>query len=73
MRWDELLLLLRRYSEYEVQGDKGKYYANRIKQWLVHLKQNYPQAAELFGEIRTLRKSVEVIAVIERLISEESA
>ena len=73
MTWQDLLLLLRRYSDYEVEGDKGKYYSNRIKQWLVHLKRNYPQANELFAQIRTLKKAVDVLAVLDAMIGRKSA
>lgn len=68
MSWYDLLLLLRRYSDYEVEGDKGKYYSNRIKQWLVHLKRAYSQADELFAQIRTLKKAADVVAVIESFL-----
>lgn len=54
MPWHDVVDLLLKYSAYEVRGDKGKYYPNRVKQWFSYLRQAYPQAAELFREIRTL-------------------
>jgi len=54
MPWHEVVDLLLKYTQYEVRGDKGKYYPNRIKQWFAYLRQAYPQAADLFRDIRTL-------------------
>ena len=68
MDWPALLLLLRRYADYEVAGDKGKYFANRLKQWLVHLKNQYTQADQLFVKVRALRRSDEVIHVLEEVM-----
>lgn len=63
--WEEVLRLLKCYSDVEIEGDKGLYYPNRIKQWLNHLKRAYPQAIELFSQIRTLKNSAEIVAVID--------
>ncbi|XOV77385.1 MAG: tRNA dihydrouridine(16) synthase DusC [Aestuariibacter sp.] len=65
MPWQDVLSLLIRYSGFELYGDKGKYFPNRIKQWLKYLLMQYPQAAELFKEIRTLRKSSDIVALLE--------
>ncbi len=64
MPWPTVLRLLMRYSEFEMAGDKGQYYANRIKQWFSYLKLQYPQAAELFAQLRLLRKSPEIVALL---------
>lgn len=66
MNYAQLLQLLSRYTTFEVEGDKGLYYPNRIKQWLVYLRQQFPQAKELFGAIRTLNKTPEIIDILER-------
>lgn len=55
MPWTDVVSLLVNYSGYELYGDKSKYYPNRIKQWLRYLKRQYPQADELFMQVRTLR------------------
>lgn len=55
MSWDEVKTLLIHYSGYELYGDKGKYYPNRIKQWFGYLKMQYAQADDVFKQIRTLR------------------
>lgn len=64
MSYAELLMLLGRYTTFEVEGDKGLYYPNRIKQWLVYLRQQYPEAKALFGAIRTLNKTSAIIDVL---------
>ncbi|MEP1445602.1 MAG: tRNA-dihydrouridine synthase [Paraglaciecola sp.] len=65
MPWEHVKTLLVRYSGYELYGDKGKYYPNRIKQWLGYLSRQYPQAEELFMEIRALKKSEEILLQIQ--------
>ena len=66
MPWHQVLQLLMQYSEYEISGDKGQYYANRIKQWFSYLKLQYPQAAELFSQLRLLRKSADILTALQQ-------
>ncbi len=66
MPWYEVVDLLLQYSQYEMKGDKGLYYPNRVKQWFSYLRQQYPQAADLFREIRTFNKAAPIIEHIER-------
>ncbi|WP_417618239.1 tRNA-dihydrouridine synthase [Oceanisphaera sp.] len=60
MSWDQVIELLLDYSALEVEGDKGVYYPNRIKQWLNFLKLQYPQAQTLFGQVRTLKHTDDI-------------
>lgn len=64
MPWPVVLRLLMRYSEFEIAGDKGLYYGNRIKQWFSYLKLQYPEAAGLFAQLRLLRKSVDIVSLL---------
>lgn len=64
MPWNEVVDLLLEYSRCEVNGDKSKYYPNRVKQWFAYLRQAYPEAAGLFREIRTL---TQVNPIVEHL------
>ncbi|MGL1958615.1 MAG: tRNA-dihydrouridine synthase [Colwellia sp.] len=64
MPWSEVQALLLKYTEFEIYGDKSKYYPNRIKQWLKYLKLQYVEADELFQEVRTLKTAQ---AIIEKL------
>lgn len=63
--WDQVVDLLLQYSEYEVRGDKSKYYPNRIKQWFAYLRQAYPQAAPLFSDIRTLTQVEPIVTHLQ--------
>ncbi|MBE4572815.1 tRNA dihydrouridine(16) synthase DusC [Vibrio navarrensis] len=65
MPWDQVVDLLLQYSEYEVRGDKSKYYPNRIKQWFAYLRQAYPQAAPLFSDIRTLTQVEPIVTHLQ--------
>ncbi len=64
MPWPRVLELLMHYSEFEIAGDKGKYYANRVKQWFSYLKLQYPQAALLFQQLRVLRNSNDILSLL---------
>ena len=66
MPWPEVVSLLHRYVGLEKQGDTGMYHVARIKQWLGFLRKQYQQAAQLFEDIRTLKSSAAIAAVIER-------
>lgn len=66
MPWYDVVDLMLRYSQYEIKGDKGLYYPNRVKQWFAYLRQQYPQANELFREIRTFNTAAPIIEHIER-------
>lgn len=71
MSWPQLADLLIQYSGYEIYGDKGRYYPNRIKQWCGYLKRQYPQAEQLFNDIRRLQNSDDIVAVLRRQSSHE--
>ncbi len=64
--WPDVLAMLMRYSEYEIAGDKGLYYSNRIKQWFSYLRLQYPEAEVLFQQLRLLRKSAEIVALLQQ-------
>ncbi|MDP5253717.1 MULTISPECIES: tRNA dihydrouridine(16) synthase DusC [unclassified Vibrio] len=66
MAWSQVVALLLRYSEYEIKGDKGLYYPNRVKQWFSYLRQHYPEAQALFREIRTFNRAAPIVEHIQR-------
>lgn len=65
MPWEYVRALLVRYSGYELFGDKGKYYPNRVKQWLGYLSRQYPQAEALFMRIRALKSADDILQQIQ--------
>ena len=53
--WPAVLQLLLDYCSLNIGGrDQGSYFVARIKQWFSYLKRQYPQAPELFSQLRTL-------------------
>lgn len=54
MNWSAVLELLLEYAAAALQQPRADYLPSRLKQWLVFLKQQYPEAAELFMSIRTV-------------------
>lgn len=66
MAWSEVVELLIRYSQYEMSGDKNKYYPNRVKQWFTFLRQGYPEAKDLFRDIRTFNAADPIVDHLQR-------
>ncbi|MBW3164153.1 tRNA dihydrouridine(16) synthase DusC [Ferrimonas balearica] len=66
LSWDAIREVLNEYVTLEVYGDKQRYFPNRIKQWFGYLRQAYPQANELFRELRQLQRSDEIIALLNQ-------
>ncbi|NMH58889.1 tRNA dihydrouridine(16) synthase DusC [Alteromonas ponticola] len=64
MPWEEVADLLISYSGYEIYGDKGRYYPNRIKQWCGYLRRQYPQADVLFSQIKRLNDAKSIVTVL---------
>ncbi|ENO8808554.1 tRNA dihydrouridine(16) synthase DusC [Photobacterium damselae] len=64
MPWTEVLDLLLYYSTFEIKGDKGLYYPNRIKQWFAYLRHEYPQAKALFADIRRHNKAQPIVDIL---------
>ena len=44
---------------------QGKYAIARLKQWLGMMKKAYPEAAQLFAAVRTLREANEIQRVLQ--------
>ncbi len=66
MDWPDVVSLLVKYSAYEMAGDKGLYYPNRVKQWFAYLRHHYPQADALFREIRIYNKAQPIVDHLRR-------
>ncbi len=64
MPWPQVLELLLQYSDYEIAGDKGLYYSNRIKQWFSYLKLQYVEAEALFQQLRVQQKAADLVATL---------
>lgn len=73
MTWSEVLELLLRYSQFEIKGDKGLYYPNRVKQWFAYLRHQYPEAKVLFADIRSLNKAAPIISLLQQAHHNQAA
>lgn len=67
MPWKQVVDLMLNYSEFEIEGDKGLYYPNRIKQWLSYLRHEYAQADDLFRNIRRYNKAQPIVDYIKSI------
>ncbi len=67
MAWPQVVQLLNKYCRLEKQGDTGLYHVARIKQWLGYLRKAYPEASDVFTEIRALKTSAGIAGAIDRI------
>jgi tRNA-dihydrouridine synthase C len=65
MPWLEVIELIIKLADFDVLGDKNKYYPQRVKQWFTYLRHAYSEADELFREIRTLNQVAEMLSKIK--------
>lgn len=56
MSWTEVCALLHRYYHLSQARYPSKHSGNRIKQWLVYLQRQYPQALEFFENVKRERE-----------------
>ncbi|QSX32428.1 tRNA-dihydrouridine synthase [Shewanella avicenniae] len=61
--WQQTLQLLLQYTQYE--HEKNLYFPARIKQWFSYLNRQYPEADELFRQLRLLKTREEIISLLE--------
>lgn len=65
LAWWQVLQLLVDYSGYEAH-DQSDYYASRTKQWFSYLRLQYPQADELFRQVRVLRDNQAILTLLQQ-------
>ena len=54
MSWQQVCQLLVQYADIACDKQKPYYFSSRIKQWLRYLKLQYPEAQQLFEQIKTI-------------------
>ncbi len=67
MTWDQLLPILQVFYDEVRRRLPPKHSPGRLKQWLVFLKQHYPEAQELFDQIRGIADPELIQAVLSPL------
>lgn len=61
--WQDIQQIL--YQQLNVlHNQPDKYVTSRLKQWLLHLKRSYPEAADLFQAIKRLKSAKEIKPLI---------
>ncbi len=65
MAWSEVCQLLHRYYRMSQPHYPTKHSGNRIKQWLMYLQREYPQAATFFEQIKREREPARLEAAFK--------
>jgi len=63
-RWPQILDLMLEYTLVQTHGDKEKYLPNRIKQWLMFMRLQQPQATYFLQQVRKIKTTQEMLAAI---------
>lgn len=64
LSWIEIVELLAQFCIVTENMYDPKYVGNRVKQWLGYLRRQYPQANQLFEQIKRLRSPEEIASAI---------
>lgn len=63
--WPQILNLMLEYLVVQTHGDKEKYLPNRIKQWLMFMRLQQPQAILFLQQIRRIKTTSEMLHAIK--------
>ncbi|MFM2476913.1 tRNA dihydrouridine(16) synthase DusC [Celerinatantimonas sp. MCCC 1A17872] len=66
MSWNDVLSLLIHFAQQPIDEKNTIYYPSRTKQWFSYLKLSYPQANDLFRQIRILKDRDAILNELER-------
>lgn len=64
--WLEILDIMEQYLFVQTQGDQEKYLPSRIKQWLMFIKLQQPQAVIFLQQVRTIKKTQDMLTAINQ-------
>lgn len=64
--WSDILVILKEYLFIQTLGDQEKYLPNRIKQWLIFMKLQHPQAVIFLHQVRKIKTTQEMLAAINK-------
>ena len=64
--WLQILNLMEKYLFIQTMGDQEKYLPSRIKQWLMFIRLQHPQATEFLQQVRTIKTTQEMLCAIHK-------
>ena len=64
MSWNEITQHLMRFSQVTEDYYEPKHVGNRVKQWLAYLRQAYPEAQQLFEQVKRLKDANDIYHAI---------
>lgn len=72
LEWQEVVYHIVHSSMHQDENVSEKYFSARTKQWLGYLKLQYPQAHDLFEEIKRLKAKSEVVSILQKYVKSPS-
>ncbi|MBR9728960.1 tRNA dihydrouridine(16) synthase DusC [Shewanella intestini] len=69
--WAQTLVLLKQYTQRELNGRKADYFPSRIKQWFTYLNRQYPEADSLFRQLRVFKTTADIVEVLNKAQAED--
>ena len=64
MPWTDVVRLILELGDRDRKNGKWKYHPSRLKQWMNYLRKAYPEAADLFSRIKSLRDADDIVRVV---------
>ena len=72
LHWPDIVPLVLKFFELNLQHYDASHAGNPLKQWLVYLRGYFPQAALLFERIKRLRQPEEIQAVLQAALANQA-
>ena len=69
MHWREILPLVLKFFELNLEHYDTGHAGNPLKQWLVYLRSYFPQAALLFEDIKRLHQPTDITPILQQAIA----
>lgn len=67
LNWEEILKIIVQQMEILLEEQPDKYIESRLKQWLTYLKRRYPEANQLFQEIKRMHDASSIMSHLSQL------
>ncbi len=63
--WCDAAKLMRQYASYQQEREGEKYLSGRLKQWMKHLAEHYPEARSAFVQARLCKDASSILALAD--------
>ncbi|CAH0992485.1 tRNA-dihydrouridine(16) synthase [Sinobacterium norvegicum] len=69
MQWQQILPLLIRLQQINIEAYPSKHAGNRTKQWLMYMQEQYSEAAATFEAVKRMNDSAEILRLLQQQLN----